>query len=927
VVVSNATRAFDREYDYVVPEGLAGRAKPGMRAFAPFGARNAARVAIIVAVRGGPGALPPEGESLLPEGDSLLPKGGSMLPEQGILPPERGASLAGSGLPPAETGGRIEAGGSGGAPGAWHGAMKALLSLPDSEPLLDSRDFALAAHMRDKYMCTWFEALSCMLPKGWDREADGASGRTVMGVRLAAGPGAVRDAIDAGRIARAQQIRVLEYMLAAGCEPAQGEQSGQAGEWAGAPKQGGPAGAVGQLALGQLDEPTGGPEQGGQAGASGQSGEWAAHGAQAGAHGQLDEQAGASDPPAATGESVPAALGESAPAAPGELAARPATVPARPAAVPVRDAAAEAGVSAGVVDTLVRAGWLERASIAVDRRPGRGRRCAAPGASEAPVPSAEQARALEYASERLEAREFSEILLHGVTGSGKTEVYMRLAAQALAMGRQAIVLVPEISLTPQMADRFRARFGKLVAIFHSRLSDGERGDEWRRVRSGGAAIAVGARSAVFAPFRDIGLVVIDEEHESSYKSEMSPRYHAGEIARFRCREHGALLMYGSATPSVDTYFLAEQGKIRLLEMTGRANSSRLPDVTVTDMRDELRSGNRSIFGRPLEAAIRESLAAKKQAILFMNRRGYASFMLCRDCGYIVTCRECSVSYTYHQDRNRLVCHYCGLTAPVPSACPACGGGSVRQFGMGTERVEEEVRKAFAGCTVIRMDRDTTSGKDGHAKVLDEFARKKIDILIGTQMIAKGHDFPDVTLVGVLAADSILNFNDYRAAERAFQLLTQVSGRSGRGAAPGRAIIQTYNPDHYSVRMAREHDYKGFYRQEIIARRELLYPPFNAIGAILASGRDDAATRRAAEALCGRIGAIGAARGETALTVLAPMRPPIAKVREKYRWRSILKHPDAEALESLIREALDGCLGGRELKNVDVSIDINPFSMM
>jgi primosomal protein N' (replication factor Y) len=806
VVVSNARRAFDREYGYVVPDDMADRALVGMRAFAPFGARDAERAAVIVGVERSEG---------------------------------------------------------GGAAGFWKSAdasgaprkLKRLSMIPDSEPLLGAKDFELAAYMRDKYVCTWFEAFSCMLPKGWDRKADAAEGQTARGVRLAVGAGAVRSAIDTYRLKRMQQIKVMERMLAAESEAAP------------AARQPGAAGASCR------------PEDA-SAGASGKP-----EGASAGAAGRSeDAYAGA-------------------------------------ASMPIRELAAEAGVSEGVVKTLIRDGWLEAVRIPVDKRPGRDR----PYASSAALkPSEEQGRVIAFAEGRLRAREFSEILLRGVTGSGKTEVYMQLAARALEQGRQAIVLVPEISLTPQMTDRFKSRFGEKVAIFHSRLSDGERGDQWRRVRNGGASIAIGARSAVFAPFADIGLIVVDEEHESSYRSEMAPRYHAADVARFRCKSHGALLLFGSATPSVDMYYMALQGKLSLQEMDSRANSSSLPEVTVTDMREQLKAGNRSMFGKPLEDAIRRNLQDGKQTMLFLNRRGYSSFMLCRDCGYIVTCSECSASYTYHRDRARLICHYCGLTAPAPSVCPACGGRDIRQFGVGTERVEEEVRKAFGGCSAVRMDGDTTSGKDGHARVLDSFSKNGADILIGTQMIAKGHDFPDVTLVGVLAADAILNFNDYRASERAFQLLTQVSGRAGRGAAAGRVIIQTYNPDHYSVRMAQNHDYKGFYRQEIIARRELLYPPFQAIGAIVASCRDDALARRAIDIVHGRL---LDGRDGNGLTVLAPMRPPIGRIREKYRWRCVVKHPDEAELEGMLRAASDSFYGDRISQRVDLSVEVNPFSML
>jgi primosomal protein N' (replication factor Y) len=384
-----------------------------------------------------------------------------------------------------------------------------------------------------------------------------------------------------------------------------------------------------------------------------------------------------------------------------------------------------------------------------------------------------------------------------------------------------------------------------------------------------------------------------------------------------------VLLYGSATPSVDLYYRAAKGGCGLVELKERTNRQAMPRVHIADMREEIKNGNRGMFSLALSNALASALSERRQAMLFLNRRGYTSIHLCRSCGYIVSCRDCSVSYTYHRERDRLVCHYCGLTAPVPRVCPACGSGEISGFGAGTERVEHDVLASFPNSRVLRMDRDTTSGKDSYAKILGAFRDGEADILIGTQMIAKGHDFPNVTLVGVLAADSILNFADFRASERTFQLLTQVAGRSGRGEHAGRVIIQTYNPDHFSIITAGNHDYQGFYRQEMIARRALQYPPFMNFGIFILSGRVDARVGEAAERLHGII-VKNAPRG---LSVFPPARPPHAKIQERYRWRLIIKHRDISGLEEIARNASGDFYREKKPSGVDLSFDVNPFSML
>lgn len=439
--------------------------------------------------------------------------------------------------------------------------------------------------------------------------------------------------------------------------------------------------------------------------------------------------------------------------------------------------------------------------------------------------SAQQQAALNAVSDAMEEAE-GEFLLHGVTGSGKTEVYMQAIAKALDMGGTAIVLVPEISLTPQAMDRFRGRFGNSVAVLHSRLSPGERYDEWRRIRLGKAKVVLGARSAVFAPLENIKLIVVDEEHEQSYSSEITPRYNAIEVARQRCRLNGGTLLLGSATPSVQSYLRATKGSYTLLEMLDRINSLPMPRVEIADMRDEFAAGNTGIFSAPLYDALKTCFDKGEQAILFMNRRGYSTFVSCRGCGYVFKCDNCDVSMTYHKLENTMKCHYCGSVKPIPKVCPECGKPYIKFFGIGTQQVEEQLNQSFPDVTCLRMDADTTRTKDSHYSILSRFAKGEAQVLIGTQMVAKGLDMPGVSVVGVIAADASLHIPDYRSCERSFQLLTQVAGRAGRAAGNGRVIVQTYNPDHPAIVLASRHDYKGFFDYEIAMRKAALFPPYS-----------------------------------------------------------------------------------------------------
>ena len=418
-------------------------------------------------------------------------------------------------------------------------------------------------------------------------------------------------------------------------------------------------------------------------------------------------------------------------------------------------------------------------------------------------------------------------LLKGVTGSGKTEVYMKLVERVLLEGKSAIILVPEIALTPQMIERFKGRFGVNVALFHSKLSDGERFDEWFRVKEGKAKVIVGARSAIFLPAKNLGLIIIDEEHENTYKSEQNPKYQTKEVAEYLSELKGCKVILGSATPSIETYYRALTGEMKLLELNSRVDNKPMPPMKVIDMRNELKGGNKSLFSRELFIAIQERLKRKEQIILFLNRRGFSTFVSCRSCGYVFKCDECDISMTYHKN-GLLICHYCGKTKREPRECPKCHSKYVKFFGAGTQRVEEEVKKYFNNVRILRMDVDTTRDKHSYERIYNTFKNGEADILIGTQMVSKGLDFKNVTLVGILAADMSINIPDYRAAERTFQIITQVAGRAGRGDKQGEVLIQTYTPQHYSLQYAVNYDYEGFYEKEFTVRAMMKYPPFGKL---------------------------------------------------------------------------------------------------
>lgn len=494
--------------------------------------------------------------------------------------------------------------------------------------------------------------------------------------------------------------------------------------------------------------------------------------------------------------------------------------------MPLKDILAILQVTAGTVKTLADKGYIEISEIEVYRDPYRGRDFK----PSTPLPlTAEQEVVYKRIVATVEQQAHEVFLLHGVTGSGKTEIYLQSIQRCIEQGRQAVVLVPEIALTPQMVERFKGRFGSGVAVMHSRLSVGERYDEWRKIREGKAMVAVGARSAIFAPFANLGLIIMDEEHEGSYKQEENPKYHARDVAVRRAEQGGAVVILGSATPSLESYHASRsQSDIHfspiLLEMPSRALGNELPKVAVVDMREELKEGNRSMFSRSLHAALVSRLERGEQTVLLLNRRGFSTFVMCRSCGYVAGCPECDISLTYHSRSDNLRCHYCGHAESAPKLCPECGSEHIRFFGTGTQRVEEELGKLFPGIRVIRMDVDTTTEKGSHEKLLNQFRDKKADVLLGTQMVAKGLDFPDVTLVGVITADSALNLPDFRAAEKTFQLLTQVAGRAGRHQLPGEVVVQSYTPEHYSIIHASGHDYRSFVRDELKHRKELHYPP-------------------------------------------------------------------------------------------------------
>lgn len=511
-----------------------------------------------------------------------------------------------------------------------------------------------------------------------------------------------------------------------------------------------------------------------------------------------------------------------------------------------------------------------------------------------PIPEGEERErgktltpAQQNAVEYIESSQKRVHLIHGVTGSGKTEIYLTLIARQLAEGKSSIFLVPEISLTPQMLSQLRRRFGAQAAILHSGLSAGERFDEWWRLRSGEAKIAIGARSAIFAPLENLGVIIIDEEHDTSYNSETAPRYSTIEIAKKRAEYNGAKLVLGSATPSVETYIEASEGRYGLVTLTERINGKPMPEIQIADMRRELRRGNPSNISRALRAELEEALSSGNQAIIFLNRRGYSQTVICADCGYVAKCENCDVSLTYHSEENCLKCHYCGARYHMLSACPECGGRHLRYSGTGTQRVVAELKELLPSARIIRMDNDTVTGKDGHYKILKSFAEREADILVGTQMIAKGHDFPSVTLVGILDADMSLHFSDYRSGERTFQLITQVAGRSGRAGAKGKVVLQTYSPDNYILRFAVNYDYLGFFENEVKMRKAALFPPYSLICRVMVVAEEDGAAIEALKTAYFAVEELRSANPDEFI-FLNKMHSPIKKIQGKVRYQVLMR---------------------------------------
>ena len=540
----------------------------------------------------------------------------------------------------------------------------------------------------------------------------------------------------------------------------------------------------------------------------------------------------------------------------------------------------------------------------------------------------------EYAINKVTSEMFNDnkkpYMIHGVTGSGKTEVYMEIIEYALNQGLDSIVLVPEISLTPQTISRFKNRFGDIVGVFHSQLSEGEKHDVYKAIKLGKIRILIGARSALFAPFSSLGVVIIDEFHEGAYKSEKNPKFNAIEVARYLVMKKNISLVLGSATPSIDEYYKAVNGDYELISIKNRANKNPLPKIEIVDMKNELSNGNKSILSNKLHLEIENAIRNNNQVILFLNRRGYANFVSCRSCGYVFQCENCDISLTYHKGKNLGRCHYCGYEKEIPKECPECGSHYVKPFGTGTQKIEEEIKNIFKDVKVLRMDKDTTSKKGSLEEILNKFRNKEADILIGTQMLSKGLDFENVTLVGILSADMILNFPDFKSAETTFQLITQVAGRAGRSEKEGKVVLQTYDTDHYSIRRAINYDYEGFFEDEIKIRKVFGYSPFNNMLSVVISGNNEKMVEQNARAMYNSIIYLLENRGIKEFDfILGPNPCSISKINHNYRWQILFKDDNIEInlLKGIIKYI---CITKREVvfnKDINISIDINPNSVL
>ncbi|WP_195947216.1 primosomal protein N' [Paraclostridium bifermentans] len=521
-------------------------------------------------------------------------------------------------------------------------------------------------------------------------------------------------------------------------------------------------------------------------------------------------------------------------------------------------------------------------------------------------------------------------MIHGVTGSGKTEVYMEIIEYSLSQGLDSIVLVPEISLTPQTISRFKNKFGDIVGVFHSQLSEGEKHDVYKQIKEGKIRILIGARSALFAPFTSLGVIIIDEFHEGAYKSEKNPKFNSIDVAKYIANKRDVSLVLGSATPSVEEYFNALNGEYKLLEINQRANKKPMPKIEVVDMKEELMVGNKSIFSNKLKVEIQSALNCGNQVILFLNRRGFSNFVSCRKCGYVFTCENCDISLTYHKKNNTGKCHYCGYEKEIPKECPECKSKYIKPFGIGTQKIEEEIKLIFPNINVLRLDKDTTSRKGEFENILNDFKNKKADVLIGTQMLSKGLDFENVTLVGILSADMILKFPDFRSSETTFQLITQVAGRAGRSEKEGKVILQTYDTDHYAIRHAIKYDFKGFYEDEIKIRKAFEYAPFNNMISVVISGKDNAKVEKNARKMYDSLVYLLRERGISNLEfILGPNPCSISKINQNFRWQILFKDDDIEInlLKGIIKYI---CITKRDIvfdKDTNISIDINPYSVL
>ncbi len=578
------------------------------------------------------------------------------------------------------------------------------------------------------------------------------------------------------------------------------------------------------------------------------------------------------------------------------------------------------GVSAQTIKSLENAGAVRVVSSQSLRNPVKPR--TAETAKALPLSEEQRGIVAEIMAD-FDAGNPRTYLIHGITGSGKTEVYLRIAEEMVARGRQAIVLIPEIALTYQTLRRFYSRFGDRVSVMNSTLSPGEKYDQCERAKNGEIDVIIGPRSALFTPFPKLGVIVMDEEHENSYKSESTPKYHARETAVQLAKMCGAGLVLGSATPSLEAYYRADRGEYRLFTLTRRLTGGQLPTVTIADMRQELKEGNRSIFSRKLQELLADRLQKKEQTILFLNRRGYAGFISCRACGHVMKCPHCDVSLSEHKG-GRLLCHYCGYSEEKPARCPVCGSRYISGFKAGTQQIEEKLTALFPGVRTLRMDGDTTKTKDSYEQILSAFSNREADVLIGTQMIVKGHDFPGVTLVGVLAADLSLGAHDYRAGERTFQLLAQAVGRAGRGTLPGEAVIQTYQPEHYAVVRAAAQDYEGFYREEILYRELGGYPPAAHMLAVWVFSREAGRGQALAEALAGTVREEEREKQDTAFRVIGPAPAAVSRIQDIFRFVFYIKSEKYGTLVEM-KDLLEETLSETQRKDELVQFDFDPVN--